>query len=188
MPVICIFLLFHSCKREKAVVDPGGEFSHLDTYLRTRPFNPDSLQHYISAIEEELLHSERKQMGYGKKHTTVHYKWNADSSMTLIRAYKTFSKGFSREVILHSGDTLLLVHRFSTEPLSLGSDDHTFLESVYYLERPGTIRHLSRIEYDMKDLRDTIPFQQKAFTDLTDNISRYYSVELNYSTNIFSIN
>jgi hypothetical protein len=157
----------------------------LDTFLRKPGFNYDSLKTYLAEIQEEFVSSERKHKGYEVWNTTVDFKWNSDSSITLLNVYKTYPIGFSRETIIHSRDSILLVHRFSTEPVGLENrEDFTFLESVLYLSERGTIRHLARISSREDYLKDTIEFRKKPFTELTDDISHYYSLELNYSKNI----
>ena len=182
-------LLVFSCAKEETENNLARDFQELDAFLRDEPFHYESLKDYLASVSEGLIHSEKKHMGYEKKKTAVHYQWNSDSSLILINSYKSFAKGFSREEILHAGDSILFIHRFSTEPLSLENpEDYTFLESIYYLAETGTLRHLSRIEYNMRDLSDTVAFRRKPFTEIADNISHYYSLELNYSKNIFTLN
>ena len=174
-----------SCNKKKSEADLSRDMEKVDAFLRKQSFDYDSLQNYLTDIQENFIHSEKKHKGYEAWNTTVDYKWNSDSSITWVNAYKTYPIGFSREKIIHSRDSILLVHRFSTEPLGLDNrKDFTFLESVLYLAPGGTIKHLARISYREKNLKDTIEFRKKPFTDLTDDISHYYSLELNYSQHI----
>lgn len=157
--------------------------------MRNSPFTCDSLRTYVGEIEKGFLHTETRRAGYDAWSTTVRYNWNSDSTITLINAYKTYPKGFSRETVIHSGDSILFLHRFSTEPLGRQSREYyTFLESVYYLTPTGTIKHFDRISYRERHLKDTVMFRKKPFADMTDNISHYYSLELNYSRNILGTN
>ena len=182
---ICIMLSLISCKKEKSEADLSSDLERVDTFLRKQRFDYDSLQTYLAEIQGNFIHIETRHKGYEAWNTTVDYKWNSDSSVTLVNAYKTYPIGFSRETIIHARDSILLVHRFSTEPLGLENrKDFTFLESVLYLAPGGTIKHLARISYREKDLQDTIKFRKKPFTDLTDEISHYYSLELNYCRHI----
>ena len=182
---IFVTLWLASCNKKKREADLSTDLGKVDQFLRRGTFDYDSLLTYVAALRDNFTHAERKQKAYEVWHTTVDYKWNADSSIILVNAYKTYPIGFSRETIIHVRDSLLLVHRFSTEPLGMENrDDFTFLESVLYLAPGGTIKHLARISYREKNLNDTVTFRKKPFTDLTDNISHYYSLELNYSQNI----
>jgi hypothetical protein len=185
----CLALFLGSCKKEKSETELDRDFRRLDAFLRTRQFDYDSLKIYLHKIEENLIHAEDKQVSYEVWKTLVSYKWNSDSSLVFIYASKTFPVGFSREVIIHSGDSVLFIHRFSTEPLGLQNRvDYTFLESIYYLAEMRTLKHLDRIEYLKRDLKDTIAFRNKLFADLTDSGSNYYSQELNHSRNILTLN
>ena len=168
---------------------PVEAFKLFETYLRTFPFNLDSMQLLLSGLKNNLALSTIKKISFEALSTTVNYRWDPDSSITVVSARKNFPRGFSREEIVHAGDTVLIIHRFSTEPLDIENpEDYTFLESVLILKPTGTIRHLTRIEYQQLDLRDTISFQQMPFSDLTDDVHHYYSTELTYSRNIFRIN
>ena len=143
----------------------------------------------LKHINESFNHLEKKELSYDKWRTSVTYKWNADSSVAMVASNKTLAKGFRREVFLHVGDTVMFVHRFSTEPLGLGNTrNYSFLESIYYLEDVGTIKYLARISYRELDLADTIAFRKKPFADLTDNTSHYYSLEVQNSQNILTLN
>jgi hypothetical protein len=140
-------------------------------------------------LSANLVHSLTKELQYEERKATVNYQWNADSTIVLLRTHKVFKKGFNREVIVHAGDSILFVHRFSTEPLGLESKDNfTFLEAVFYVTPSGSIRHLARISYRQSHLADTIAFRKRPLVDLTDDISFYYPGELNHSRNILSLN
>jgi len=183
---LCIGLSLTSCKKEKSEADLGKDFGTLDSFMRKPKFFYDSLKPYLAEIEADLVHADTKRTSYDRWTTTVDYKWNSDSTITWIRAYKTYPIGFSREIFIHCGDSILFLHRFSTEPLGLENrEDFSFLESVFYLRDTGTIKHLARISYREDYLKDTVEFRNKPFTDLTDDVTHYYSLELNYSRNIF---
>ena len=189
----CLFLLCISavmvtcCKPEKTEGDLVKDFRKLDGFLRRDQFTYDSLLTLMEELQKGFGHSDTKHSGYDAWNRTVYYKWNSDSTLALINAHKTYPKGFSRETIIHSGDSILFLHRFSTEPLGLQNrENFTFLESVFYLTPTGTVKHLARIRYNQRELEDTIAFRTKPFADLTDDISHYYSLELNYSRTIFS--
>ena len=161
----------------------------MDAFLRRPSLHYDSLQKYLSGMQEAFVNHEGKELAYDRWKTSVTYRWNGDSSITMIQAWKKYPVGFSRETIIHTGDSVLFVHRFSTEPLGLGNREKiTFLESIFYLTEVGTIKHLARISYNVKDLADTIAFRKKPFADLRDDVSHYYSLELAHSRNILTLN
>lgn len=165
------------------------DFRRLDTFLRNPEFSYDNLCAYLVRIEENFIYDQNKQLSQGNWRTSVTYKWNSDSSLVFIYANKSFPVGFSREKIIHSGDSVLLVYRFSTEPLgSRTRDDYTFLESVYYLRHAGTIKHLDRIAHWKSQLKDTIAFRKKPFTDFTANALHNYSFELKHCEEILRLN
>ncbi|HET9487584.1 MAG TPA: hypothetical protein VFO54_09120 [Chryseosolibacter sp.] len=181
------FLL--SCEKKKDEAHLLNDFRNFDGFLRFRPFQYDSMKIYLAKVDHGFDHSASKELSYESWKTSVAYKWNADSSLTRINSLKHFPIGFSREVIIHSGDSILFIHRFSTQPLGMQRhEDYTFLESIYYLTEFGTIKHLARISYRERDLQDTIAFRKKPFADLTDDVSHFYSLELNYSKNILTLN
>lgn len=143
----------------------------------------------LEAINESFNHFEKKELSYDKWNTAVTYKWNADSSVVMVLSNKRLAQGFRRETFLHLGDSVMFVHRFSTEPLGLGNTrNYSFLESIYYLEDVGTIKYLARISYRELDLADTIAFRKKPFADLADDTSHYYSLEVQNSRNILTLN
>ena len=181
------FLL--SCEKKKDEAQLLNDFRNFDGFLRFRPFQYDSMKNYLAKVDHGFDHSASKELIYESWKTSVTYKWNADSSLTRINSLKHFPIGFSREVIIHSGDSILFIHRLSTQPLGMQRhEDYTFLESIYYLTEFGTIKHLARISYRERDLQDTIAFRKKPFADLTDDVSHFYSLELNYSKNILTLN
>lgn len=182
-------LLIFSCEKKRTEVDLAKDIRDMDTFLRRPSFHYDSLEAFITNMQETLIHDEQKELSYDAWKTSVTYRWNADSSIVMIEARKVYPVGFSRETIVHTGDSILFVHRFSTEPLGLGNRDRpTLLESIFYLTEMGTIKHLARISYNIRDLSDTVAFRKKPFADLTDDVSHYYSLELNHSKNILTLN
>lgn len=182
-------LFFVSCEKKKTEADLVADFRNMDNLLRRGTFRYDSMKWYLSSLREGFVNHTHKELAYDAWKTNVTYRWTTDSSTVLIYANKRYPVGFSRELIVHSGDSVLFVHRFSTEPLGLyNKKDFSFLESVYYLTERGTIRHLARISYREKDLADTIAFRKKPFAELTDDVSHYYSLELNHSRNILTLN
>lgn len=161
----------------------------MDSFLRTRPFRYDSMNILLARAGENFVHEQRREINFEERRAVVEYRWNSDSSITLIKSHKVFRKGFNREAIVHAGDSILFVHRFSTEPLGLeNSDQYTFLEQIFYLTPTGTIKHLERVSYREPELKDTLAFRKKPFADLTDNISHYYSLELNHCRNMLTLN
>lgn len=181
-------LLLNGCKK-KSDTALVRDFRKMDAFLRSGDFDYDSMKIYEAMLNENLVHSLTKELRYEERKATVNYQWNADSTIVLLRTHKVFPKGFNRELIAHVGDSILFVHRFSTEPLGLESKDNfTFLEAVFYLTPSGTIKHLARIAYRQSHLEDTIAFRKKPLVDLTDDISFYYPGELDHSRNILSLN
>lgn len=143
----------------------------------------------LSGVNTSFANAENKTLELNHWKTSVTYKWNADSSLVLVVSNKDLAHGFRREVFLHSGDTLMFVYRFSTEPLGMGNTlDYSFLESVYYLEDVGTVKYLARISYREHYLADTIAFRRKPFADVTDRTTHYYSLEVQNSQNILRLN
>ncbi len=187
--LLCSALLVTSCKIKKSETALVEDFRNMDTFFRTRPFRYDSMKILVARVAGNFVHAEDKKLTYDARKATVSYQWNSDSSITFLNANKIFHKGFSREVIIHAGDSILFIHRFSTEPLGTESrENFTFLEEIFYMTDTGIIKHLARISYRQKDLKDTLAFRKKPFADLTDDISHYYSLELSHSRNILSLN
>ena len=181
--------LLISCEKQKTEAELVADFRSMDAFMRRTSFHYDSMQAMLNGVGQALIHRDDRALSYDAWKTSVTYRWNGDSTITMIQSKKTFPVGFRRETILHCGDSILLVHRFSTEPLGLGNREKiTFLESVFYLAETGTIKHLARISYNARDLRDTVGFRKKPFADLTDDISHYYSMELTHSKNILTLN
>lgn len=161
----------------------------MDSFLRSTAFQYDSLQMYEAKVAENFVHSVTKELSYEERKAMVVYRWNTDSSVVFLHAHKIFRKGFNRELIVHAGDSILFIHRFSTEPLGTESrEKFTFLEEIFYITPVGTIKHLARISYKEEDLADTVAFRKKPFADLADKISFYYPLELNHSRNILTLN
>ena len=182
-------VILTACKTGSRDLLVAERFRALDRILRQQNFRYDSMRICLREIEKDFIHTETKHTGFEARTSTVRYLWNADSTITMIRSRKTFPVGFNREVIIHAGDSILFIHRFSTEPLGMANKStYTLLESVYYLNEVRTIRHLDRIDYNVRDLNDTIEFRKKPFANLADDISHYYSMELNYSKNILGLN
>jgi hypothetical protein len=184
-----IIVFFYSCEKKRTEANLKTDLTSLDMFLRNRPFHYDSMKIYLAHIAEAFVHRESRELSYDAWKTSVTWKWNTDSPITMIHAKKFFPVGFSREMILHSGDSTLFVHRFSTQPLGAGNKTQlTFLESVFYLAETGTLKHLARISYRPRSLKDTVAFRKKPFADLTDDISHYYSLELDHSKHILTLN
>lgn len=182
---ITLMMLLAVCQPKESIHRPADAFGALDSVLRHQPFEFESMLSQLRVLSENLPHSETRETSYDAWRTKVNYRWNADSSLVMIQAYKGVPKGFSREVMVHAGDSILFVYRFSTTPLAIENrEDHTFLEVIRYLRPNGTLMHLSRIAYDQKDLADTTSFFQQPLYDLTDNIHHFYSMELNHGRNI----
>lgn len=147
------------------------------------------MKFFLREINRSFRNGDSKELSYDKWKTSVVYKWNADSSLVLVVSNKALPHGFRREVFLHAGDSVMFVHRFSTEPLGMGNtSDYSFLESIFYLEDVGTVKYLARISYRVHHLVDTLSFQRKPFADLSDNTSHYYSLELQNSQDILRLN
>jgi hypothetical protein len=182
-------LLLNSCKKVKSDATLANDFRKMDSFLRRDSYRYDSMNFYLGKIGENFVHWQKKELTFEERKATVEYRWNSDSSLTMLNAHKVFDKGFNRELIIHAGDSILFIHRFSTEPLGRESRErYTFLEEVFYLTVTGTIKHLARISYRQADLRDTIAFRKKPFADLNDKISHYYSLELNHSQHVLTLN
>jgi hypothetical protein len=182
-------LLLNSCKKEKNDKALASHFRKMDSFLRGESFHYDSMNFYLATIAGNFVNGDEKELSFEQRRASVQYLWNSDSSITMLNAHKIFDKGFNREAIIHAGDSILFVYRFSTEPLGLESRQRfTFLEEVFYMTMMGTIKHLARISYRETNLQDTIAFRKKPFADLKDNISHFYSLELNHSQNILTLN
>jgi hypothetical protein len=190
LAVILVPALFlNACKKEKSDATLAKDFRNMDSFLRSDSYQYDSMNFCIAKIAGNFVHWQKKELSLDERKATVEYRWNSDSSLTMLNAHKIFDKGFNREVIMHAGDSILFIHRFSTEPLGLETRErYTFLEEIFYMTVTGTIKHLARISYRQDDLRDTIAFRKKPFADLNDNISHYYSLELNHSQHILTLN
>lgn len=181
--------MLSGCGKKKSETTLLNDFRKMDLFLRAAPFRYDSMQMYEAKLAENFVHSASKELRYEQRKATVDFLWNTDRSLVLLKSHKIFRKGFNREVIVHAGDSILFIHRFSTEPLGLENrENFTFLEEIFYITASGTIKHLARISYRERDLADTVAFRKKPLVDLADKISFYYSLELAHSRNILTLN
>ncbi len=170
-----------SCVKGKDEATLQDEVRQLAASLRSDQFSYETVLTYLLKIEENLVHSENRELAYGDWRTSISHKWNSDSSIILINVQKTLPVGFRREKIIRAGDSVLFVYRFSTEPLGpVKRDDYTFLESIYYFHDTTTIKHMDRVEHRRRNLRDTIAFRKKRFNDYSDSGFSDYFFELEH--------
>jgi hypothetical protein len=140
-----------------------------DKCLRNDQFDYDSALSQLAAIDKELNEKETRNSKHDYWETTVNYKWNSDSTITLIRSSKKFKKGFRREIMLNFKDSTLITYTFNTEPIGADNkEDYSFMETFEYAKRNKPIRNLTRVAWEQKVLADTMKFRETPFSDVTD--------------------
>jgi len=187
--IIGLLLLHGSCsKTDRTTSDTVVDtvLIEFDNYLKSGLIDSDHIDNYINRIETNLVKLDKKKY-QGQWTTRATFKFNSDSSVTLIKSDKTWRDGHKKEVIIHIGDSILFIKHFEVLTENQNPTGYELLEIIEYLTDRKNLVTLIRWEYP-KSLKDTIEFKREPYGHLDLGEKLDYLDKLNYARTIMEWN
>lgn len=163
--------------------------SEINRLLLSSKFEYDTLMKFLDHYEECFEHKLQRHIQNEIMSTTIDYFWNSDSTIVFIKSHKRFSQGFKRELALSTkvadNKSSLFVHMFNVQQ---DTASYAFIETFDYMSSSQVSKALGKIEFNAKEISDTIKFRQMPFNDLTLESQNNYSHWLDYWSHVIDHN